>query len=441
MDDINESKKLKADKIALLGLFIIALLVARLIVGLRSAVVLSEPIELPHTGLKISIPVGNGWRSKKLWLCQEDGFVLNSQFTLNSSNLTALAICKYRFFADGTLPDERFKQRAVKVDGVIVNTDKIQMDTLGVEWAHIEKPEVNINIFMGTVELPNNRQLDIEVSENTGDFKLTEEVFSSIVKSINFHNNRLLEKGAEIVTGLKNKGINSFVNSQGRKAFFLVADSSKHPIGFIMEVLVSYRFYEKFNIRGAGLVYIRGRNTQERATTFKSDNSFDKFAWKSETHSSGLGRSGTEINLDEGGQMTVEKIDEESRQKSYYLSAAAIPEILLEELFLQILDSGEKEIIIDKIEANGKITPTFISRIEPGDDSAADNEAAYILKLEFLDGRDFYQLIYFNDRKQPYKKLLRQENVYVLTSTTIEDIKKEFPERADILPDANKMIR
>lgn len=139
--------------------------------------------------------------------------------------------------------------------------------------------------------------------------------------------------------------------------------------------------------------------------------------------------------------MTVEKIDEESRKKNYYLSAAAIPEILLEELFLQILDSGEKEIIIDKIEANGKITPTFISRIEPGDDSAADNEAAYILKLEFLDGRDFYQLIYFNDRKQPYKKLLRQENVYVLTSTTIEDIKKEFPERADILPEPNKMIR
>ena len=139
--------------------------------------------------------------------------------------------------------------------------------------------------------------------------------------------------------------------------------------------------------------------------------------------------------------MTVEKTGEESVEKSYYLSAAAIPEIFLEEVFLQVLDDDEKEVIIDKIEANGKITPTLISRIEIDEDPAADSETAYILKLEFLDGRDFYQLIYFNDKKQSYKKLVRQEYVFVLTSTTIEDVKEKFPERAGDLPDTNKMIR
>ncbi len=440
MNGTHGAKKLKADKIALLGLFIMALLVAWFVVGLRSVIVLSEPIELSRTGLAISVPAGNGWRSKKLWVYREDSFILGSNFALSSGRSTALALCRYLFFADRSSPEERFKQRAVEMTGFIVNTDKIQTDTLVIDWAHIQKPEMLLNVFMGTAKLPNNRQLDIEVSENTGDFKLTEEVFKSIVQSVKFDDNQLLRAGAVIVTRLKNKGINSFVDSQGRKAFFLIGDSSRRTIGFTMDVLVSYRFYEKFNIRGAGLVYTRGRNAQERATSFRSDNRFDEFAWKSEIHSK-LGRSGTEIILDETGIMTVEKISEESREKNYYLSTAAIPEVFLDEFFLQVLEGNEKEIIIDMIEANGKITPTLVSRIEVGDDFAADDETAYILKLEFLDGRNSYQLIYFNNQKRSYKTFVRQEDVYVLTSTTIEDIKKEFPERAGDLPDTNKMLR
>ena len=80
MDGPHETKKLKADKIALLGILITALLIARFVVGLRSAVTLSEPIELSRTGLAISVPAGNGWQSKKLWVYQEYGFILNSYF-------------------------------------------------------------------------------------------------------------------------------------------------------------------------------------------------------------------------------------------------------------------------------------------------------------------------------------------------------------------------
>jgi hypothetical protein len=440
MDGNHEVKKLKADKIALLGIFVTALLVARFVVGLRSAIVLSEPLELSRTGLSISVPVGNGWQSKKLWLYQEDSFILGSHFSLSPGRSTALVLCRYLFFADRSSPEELFKQRALEMAGSVVNAGKMQVDSLVIDWARIEKPEVLLSMFVGTAKLPNNRQLDIEVSENTGDFKLTEEVFEGIVQSVKFEDNRLLHAGGEIVTGLKNKGINSFVDSQGRKAFFLIGDSSRRTIGFTMDILVSYRFYEKFNIRGAGLVYIRGRNAQERATSFRSDNRFDEFAWKSETYSR-LGRSGTEIILHEADRMTVEKIGEESKEKNYYLSAAAIPEIFLEEILLQVLDSSEKEIIIDMIEANGKITPTLVSRIEIADDSAADSKTAYILKLEFLDGRSFYQQIYFDDQKRSYKKLVRQEDVYILTGTAIEDIKEKFPERADDLPDTNKMIR
>jgi len=442
MDGTHEAKILKADKIALLGIFILALLIARFVVGLRSTIVLSEPIELPHTGLAISVPAGNGWQSKRLWVYEEDGFNLDSYFVLNQDMSTAQASCRYRFFDDGFSPEELFKQRSMKLYGSIVNKGKMKADPLVIDWAHIQIPEKLLNVLLGTAKLPNNRRLDIEVSDYTGNFKLVEEVFNRVVQGVKFDGNRLLQAGSEIVIGLKNKGISDFVDSQGRKTFFLIRNSLEQAIGFTMDVLVSYRFYEKFNIRGAGLVYTtQEQDYQERASSFRSDNRFDEFAWKSEVHNSVLGRSSTEIILDDTGLMTVKKTGEEYVEKSYYLSAAAIPEIFLEEVFLQVLDGSEKEIIIDMIEANGKITPTLVSKIEVKDDYASDDDTDYILKLEFLDGRGFYRLVYFDDQKRPYRILVRQERVYVLTSATIEGIKREFPEQADDLPDTNKMIR
>jgi len=43
----------------------LALSAAHLVVALKSAVLLSEPIELPHGGLSVSVPMGNGWYSEK----------------------------------------------------------------------------------------------------------------------------------------------------------------------------------------------------------------------------------------------------------------------------------------------------------------------------------------------------------------------------------------
>ena len=65
MSETYEAKKYWADKIAMSGLFIGAVLIARLIIVSRSAVVLSEPIKSNCAALSVSIPAGNGWQSEK----------------------------------------------------------------------------------------------------------------------------------------------------------------------------------------------------------------------------------------------------------------------------------------------------------------------------------------------------------------------------------------
>ena len=58
MSGTYETKKYGADKMAFLGLFILALFIASFIIASRSAMVLSEPIKLDYAGLSAVVPAG-----------------------------------------------------------------------------------------------------------------------------------------------------------------------------------------------------------------------------------------------------------------------------------------------------------------------------------------------------------------------------------------------
>ena len=186
MDKTYDIKEIGSDKIALLGLFVVALLIARLIVASKSALILSEPIILAHAGLSVSMPSGNGWKSEKQWRGQENGFFLRSSFTLGTRNPTAEARCVY-ILANETIDlQSLFEQKAFDVEGEIVKVDQITKDTLTFNWVHIENPKTSLICIFGTAKLPNNHQLDIEVHQVMGDSEMAELAFKRIVKSLNF---------------------------------------------------------------------------------------------------------------------------------------------------------------------------------------------------------------------------------------------------------------
>ena len=200
MDKTYDIRKIGGDKVALLGLFIIALLIARLIVASKSALVLSEPIKLAHAGLSVSMPAGNGWKTEKRWRYREDTFSLSSSFAIGSNRPTAWANCRYFLVAETATPQMRFEQKAFEVEGRIVKMDQTQTDTLIFDWALIEKPQTPLGFIFGTAKLPHNRQLDIEVHQIMSDVGMAERTFKRIVKTLSFKDNQLLKVVCEIET-------------------------------------------------------------------------------------------------------------------------------------------------------------------------------------------------------------------------------------------------
>ena len=191
MNDTYGINKPPYDKIALLGLFILSLLTAHTIVVLTSRITFSDPIRLSKTGLSISIPAGKAWQSDKQWRYQENMFSLSSLFPRGAERPNTWAHCRYLLSAETTTPQMRFEQRSSEIEAVIAEINQLQIDTLTIDWAKIEKNDVNFTMFFGTANLPDNRQLDIEVSQIPGDGELAEMVFKHIIETLIFDDNQL----------------------------------------------------------------------------------------------------------------------------------------------------------------------------------------------------------------------------------------------------------
>ena len=424
MSYIRKMNQLGGDKISLLGLFILALLAARLTVALKSAIELSEPIPLPLTGLSVSMPVGDGWHSEKRWICRDNAFILTSIFAPRTGKPTAWANCQYQLAAKTAAPEDRFAWKASGVDGEIVETGRTQVEALTVDWVRIERPDLLLTTFWGTARLPNDRQLDVEVHQIMSDPELFKRIFDRILENLSFEENALLDAGAEIVAAIKSNGLGRALDDPHRQALYLIKDATGRSVGFTMEALVDNGADARWSVRGQGFLYMRGRDAGEQETTFRCSSTLDEFTYSSRIYSR-EGRRGTEIVLDESGAMTVRTLGPQTQERTYYPGSASLPDMFFDRIFRRMLDRGKREIVVDLIDVSGKIIPMYISRIE-----SDVPEAAYIFDVELLDGEGFSRQVYLDGQRQIYQSLIQWENTYVLERTSRENIMREFPEHA-----------
>ncbi len=440
-----------ADKIALFGLLVLSLLIAHFLTASRSVVVLSEPIGLSYSGLSVSMPSGRGWRTEKQWKYSEDAFILSSVFLPVAPRPTATVQCRYLLAAPQSGVDVRFQQEADAVDGEIAETGQLQADTLTVHWARIKERQSQHTIFFATVKLLNGRQLEIELHETIGDTDFARRAFMGVAESLKFEDVSLLAAGGEVVAQVKDKGLNEFlrpsekssqddatVESGGRRDFFLIKDAEAKTIGFTMDVLAFVQqtpqapndsTISSMDIQLANLLYVRDKYPQEQVSIFRCSNSVDEFFWKSESRSL-TGATAVEITMQQAGVMTVTQLSPRPFRRDYQPSPAAIPDILFDQLLSQMLEGDYQEIVADLIDTEGKITPTFISKI--GIDDAADfkGQVQFAFELKFLDGRGFCEKVYLDDNRQITKRILHQQDLYTLERTDVQAVIEQFPEHA-----------
>jgi hypothetical protein len=134
--------------------------------------------------------------------------------------------------------------------------------------------------------------------------------------------------------------------------------------------------------------------------------------------------------MEEDNWLTRKDFNAQSQEK-HHLSSSAIPEPFIEEILVQMIEKSQRQAIVDMIEADGKITPVMMTRLDTPQQTEADTANGYLFELQFFGEADFSEKVYLDDQKEIYKIILRQRNVYVFERTSLDVILKQFPEMGD----------
>jgi hypothetical protein len=195
-------------------------------------------------------------------------------------------------------------------------------------------------------------------------------------------------------------------------------------------------------LKAAGYYYLRGSVPDEQVSFFRGGADLRQFTWRVETLSR-MGSNGIEMTAD-SGVLTVRRlraglaIDRRAGKEAgeYELGEAAVPDVILDPVLTKVLDSNGQAVIIDVIRSEGIITPVYVEKMPPAKGQTDSNS----VKMEWLDGRNYWQQTYYDDSKKPIKIVLGQESTYTLNRADANEIIRIFPERANLVRDKKQLL-
>ena len=441
---VNENKTGKhiARTIALPALLVISLLVARLVMHSKTGLRMSAPIELSRSGLSLSMPSGNGWKCEEKWTYENNVFSASSILVVGGTTNQSYAQCRYLLATRAGTPQELLDEEHAKAK--TIETGQITADQLTVNWASINT-DAGIEIILGVCELAGGRQLEIEVLQTAIEQGLAKQVFEKIVKSIRFSDNGFLQAGTRLLSEIRDEGVKGTLagDADGRTvSLFAVVDPRGRTIGFTMDAIAAIQTDANTTINAADYYYLREPVPDEQLSFFRGGADLRQFTWRVETRSR-VGPQGIEMTAD-SGILTVRRLRtglsvnrRAGRETSEYeLGEATVPDIILGPVLTRVLDSNDKAVIIDVIRSDGIITPAYVEKMPPAKGQADSNS----VRMEWLDGRGYWQQTYYDNSKKATKIMLGQESTYTLSPADANEIMRIFPERANLVRDKNQIL-
>jgi len=431
-----------AEELALAIILVVSLLVARLVIELRSAIKMSAPIELGRSGLSITMPQGNGWQSEANWQYDDTRFTISAVFSAGGPANVAYARCRYILIPPAgqrTIVD-RVTSEAQAIGGEValepVQTGRLTLGDLNIDWASIKGDagaRGRFEIILGVCSLPADRQLEIEVLQTTDEPDLAKRVLEKIAKGIRFKDNGLLQAGAGVISEIRAKGLSQSATTDSATVFFAITNPRGQAFGFTMDAMTQVNADSGISIRAASFFYVRGPVADERIGAMVCDNKFKRFTWRIEK-TSREGGAGIEMILQDG-VLTVNNLEAGRRINEYRLGENVVPDMdfILEPVLENVLNGPGREIVIDVLRSDGTVIPVIIEK-------AADESGDYI-RVELLDGQGRSQKVYYDGAKRRTMIEYLQENPYKLTRADANQIMVLFPERAFLIRDPRQLLQ
>ncbi|RKY06922.1 MAG: hypothetical protein DRP66_07810 [Planctomycetota bacterium] len=402
-------RKYSLEEVALLVMFAFGLLIAGLIVVRRSRIEMSEPVQLPYSGLSLSLPAGPGWE----W----EGFAGWSYATTNEFNLSKRLLvgnkiaagvhCRYLLASPETDPEQVLTDRLSAATLQEVRSGRIVND-VAIHWVQIA------DTFLGVASLDHGRMLEVMVKA-PAEHRLADKVFRLVAESVVFESDKLISQGVDFIQRFRSQGladIRQQQNAADSESVYLINDAGDKPAGFQIEIFRrSAEGGDWSSVAVERIHYTVGTRGQTSKSHFECTDRLDRFIWRSDRTIRRARRAiTTEIELTGDGYMKIRRATS-SKELTYRPADGAVPEILIDRIARAFLDAYENGAVIDLILADGAIVPAVISTVGASLDTENKWGAAYSVRVRFLLGGDAYVQSYFDFEKNLVGKIDKSRRV------------------------------
>ena len=405
--DMEKVKSYSLVEISLLAIFMLGLLMAHWIVRVRSRIDLSDPIDLPGSGLSVSLPVGHGWNKTPAWQYDgtEDSMILIAQFS-NPARRSRLEVrWRFVFSASAGTEQELLKQRAQKI-GAVIQVFNTAGQNCPMIYAKLLLPSsLREEIWLGIIRLGHNRSLELLIrAEGVSGF-LADDLLMAMYDSIQYRPTRELSDGSALMDDFLQ--LQAALSQPLPEEVFLIEDAETNkPLGY----------YRTRNLTFANQRQAYRTQIQQFEFNFLKVesqlwfNPAEKdYRWKTVLrHPRTTGELIYEITPNSARQLTVSQNTKVT--KTFPQGAFFLPEPLLPALATVFLQGEPDSVVIDALSADGRVLTVRLSKIPP-DRAAAKSEAlTAVVRRDYLYHRNTYEELFFDASENILGKFEQQPN-------------------------------
>jgi len=389
-------------------MFAFGLLIAGLIVVRRSRIEMSEPVQLPYSGLSLSLPAGPGWERSPGWsYATGNEFNLSAVLHIGSRHSEVAVHCRYLLASPETDPEQLLTDRLAAATLQEARSGRI-VNNVTVHWVQIA------DTFLGVAALDHGRMLEIMVKAQA-DRSLADKVFRLVAESVVFESDEFISRGADFIRRFRSRGLGDIIQQQNVadvESIYLVNNAMDKPAGFQIETFRKSAGGSDWS--SVAVERIRstvGPRDQTRRSHFECADDLDRFLWRTDRMSLRAARPiATEIELADDGSMQIRGATP-LKELTWQPGDGAVAEILIDRIARAFLDAYANEALIDVIFADGAIVPAVISTVNVAGDTQNKWDAAYSVRIRFLHGRDAYVQSYFDFKKNLVGKIEKSQGV------------------------------
>ena len=407
MDD-TFSKRYSLVEIALLGFFVLALVLAQFLVHLKQRVTLSEPISLAGSGLTVRKPVGRSWESMSHWQYESDNsLTLVSQLMVDTRHTVEVEVCwRYTLCGDGSSPQEILSKRAEQAGAVF--GDFLTLDTpVEMVYAPVRSIDGAGRVYyIGLARLDHGRMIELQVMPKRMGSDYGERLFKTLAASIVYQPSPQLEAGRVLVS-LLHERFSGMIADSGPTTSFIIRNLQQTPVGYSFTEATSYGAAARTQRQLNSRFYVANESLIE--STFLSQSDLTAFSWKSRIQLARMNepRAYT-VRREADGLVQVEK--DSGEDHSFVSNDLLVPELFLPQAGELFLKQADESALVDVMASTGFVVPTLLEKMDPAQALARADEIAAVVKVRFLNHPKSFEEYYFNADGSLIGRLEQQPN-------------------------------